>query len=25
MTVIAVQLKGAVDLYREDGQTIESN
>jgi len=25
VTVIAVQLKGAVDLYREDGQKIESN
>jgi alpha-L-fucosidase len=25
VTVIAVQLKGKVDLYREDGQVIESN
>lgn len=25
VTVIAIQLKGKVDLYREDGQVIESN
>ncbi|MEC3908238.1 alpha-L-fucosidase [Tamlana sp. 2201CG12-4] len=25
MTVVAVQLKGKIDLYREDGQVIESN
>ncbi len=25
VTVIAVQLKGKIDLYREDGQVIESN
>jgi len=25
VTVIALQLKGKVDLYREDGQVIESN
>ena len=25
VTVIAVLLKGPVDLYREDGQTLEDN
>ena len=25
VTVIAIQLKGKIDLYREDGQVIESN
>jgi len=25
VTVIAVLLKGSIDLYREDGQAIESN
>ena len=25
VTVIALQLKGKVDLYREDGKAIESN
>jgi alpha-L-fucosidase len=25
VTVVAIQLKGTIDLYREDGQVIESN